>query len=492
MYIVAELGQEVAIEANEHACYCNPNSRMFKIVRTLERGKPTLSVVPNGWEQMGMLYWPRRKPEKLVKQADSLPTTGWLELKCQVKRQNLPTYQHAEIELRKMLANDDTDGITDFEEVPVPTKKTKVLPPKRNATYRTPQANFNSLVEHVVNNTHSETASSVLPPIIQPESSSSSLMLPFQDFIMNSSNGDGSHLQEVNPIQSFVILNNSENMNNYSNVDFNEGQVGDTIEVNKTSSSTQDDKFNTLLSNQTTIIENQIRIIQQLAKHESLFDELIKNSMSNSDGLATSKTSKKAVLTIPVEPIDSVEKLELLESKLKDEKECQFILNGMSIICGRTRRGCGIDHCYNLVDKFFTREFMTKCSWAGGTRDKINKEKIAFKSYKRVINLFFRLVHLADDDFSLEECHAFLKNVIRNSTRRNQSVFVRTSRSKKRPKTLEYKTKKSTEMEETITNAPHHTERLPAKENNAEPQEEVLEDQYPIHINGTDDSSEDE
>lgn len=83
---------------------------------------------------------------------------------------------------------------------------------------------------------------------------------------------------------------------------------------------------------------------------------------------------------------------------------------------------------------------MTLCSWAGGARDK--KEKIPFKIFKNVINLFFKAVSMSDRDFTLKDCEDFFKNVIRISTRRNQSVAIHNSAIKRRPKNLAYSEKR--------------------------------------------------
>lgn len=120
----------------------------------------------------------------------------------------------------------------------------------------------------------------------------------------------------------------------------------------------------------------------------------------------------------------------------------------LSYLCGRKGTGNGINNCYMLIDVIFSRKFMTYCSWTGGARNQ--KEKIPFKVYKNVISLFFKVIHLSDKDFTLKECEEFFKNVIRNSTRRNESNIIRTSAVKKRPKNLNYITK--TNMDQHIGN----------------------------------------
>lgn len=47
----------------------------FKIVQTHEGGKLMLSVVPNGWEKDGTLYWPRGTNIK-ISDENSRPEIG--------------------------------------------------------------------------------------------------------------------------------------------------------------------------------------------------------------------------------------------------------------------------------------------------------------------------------------------------------------------------------------------------------------------------------
>lgn len=92
------------------------------------------------------------------------------------------------------------------------------------------------------------------------------------------------------------------------------------------------------------------------------------------------------------------------------------------------------------MDQFFNRDFLIKCSWAGGSRDE--DRKIAFKSYKNIINAFFSIIHLADSNFSVTDCENFFKVVIKNARRRaniDVSKNKRMSTFKNRPNNLQYK-----------------------------------------------------
>ena len=213
-----------------------------------------------------------------------------------------------------------------------------------------------------------------------------------------------------------------------------------------------EDKLDRILANQETIIQNQnaivlqlventatkdnqLLIIQQLAKYEATLDTIgIKISKtSNSNSLFE---KEKENINIVIEEIKTVDDLEKLEKMLQEEKIMKDFVDRLSVVCGQKGNGNGTNNCYILVDRIFSRKFMTLCSWAGGARDK--KEKIPFKMYKNVINLFFQVIRLSDNSFTLKDCEEFFKNVIRNSTRRSQSNMTRNSAIKRRPKELFY------------------------------------------------------
>lgn len=98
----------------------------YKIVETVERGKKVLSVVPENWERLGNLKWPRKNYEKLKLDPNSKPDKTWLSMPCNVKRTNLSSYDKAEKEISRM--SDVTDTELEEEEMCVPTVTSK----KRN------------------------------------------------------------------------------------------------------------------------------------------------------------------------------------------------------------------------------------------------------------------------------------------------------------------------------------------------------------------------
>lgn len=65
----------------------------------------------------------KKNATKLVRSASSLPQPDWRDIKCQVKRSNIPTFEDAERELDSLLDITDTDEETKVTKKSQPTKK---------------------------------------------------------------------------------------------------------------------------------------------------------------------------------------------------------------------------------------------------------------------------------------------------------------------------------------------------------------------------------
>lgn len=194
---------------------------------------------------------------------------------------------------------------------------------------------------------------------------------------------------------------------------------------------TSDEKLDYIMKTLITVVANQNKIMAEIDKFRTVFEVVIQKS--NDPFVTTPEATRERMSHF--DPIDSLEKLKEFNEELKNAEIFDKYVDGLSFICGRDTKTKGIDHCYLLVDKFFTRHFFTLCSWAGGSKGPVTK--FPFKFYENVITLFFNLVHLADPKFTLEECEEFFKGVIKNCQRRN-CPRVRSSKSKRRPKGLSY------------------------------------------------------
>lgn len=87
----------------------------FKIVQTLEKGRPRLCIVPSIWEEDGKLFWPTeniKNRSRLARDETSFPSPNWDILDCAVKRNDIKTYMAAEHEIQIMENHTDTDNET--------------------------------------------------------------------------------------------------------------------------------------------------------------------------------------------------------------------------------------------------------------------------------------------------------------------------------------------------------------------------------------------
>lgn len=155
----------------------------------------------------------------------------------------------------------------------------------------------------------------------------------------------------------------------------------------------------------------------------------------------TRKESDKAISTF--ETISDVQKLQEFENNLKNPELREEVLNRLSIICSKGK-GRGESNAYVLVDAMFSRQLMTQCSWAGGTRCAENP-KTYFKSFIYTRDLFFDIIHKTDKQFTKDDCDNFFKKVLRHSVARNASLQLRRSAAKNRPKKKDSNCQKNNE-----------------------------------------------
>ncbi|XP_035778013.1 uncharacterized protein LOC118459076 isoform X2 [Anopheles albimanus] len=91
-------------------------------------------------------------------------------------------------------------------------------------------------------------------------------------------------------------------------------------------------------------------------------------------------------------------------------------------------------YCLRIVDLFFTRFFLTQCSWTGQPC-KSGRRKIRFKDFVCVIDMFYETVHYVNPSFTKEDTESFLRQMLANANKRFQSgPPQRKSTSKRQPK----------------------------------------------------------
>lgn len=108
----------------------------------------------------------------------------------------------------------------------------------------------------------------------------------------------------------------------------------------------------------------------------------------------------------------------------------QFI-ESMSVIGGKSGSKNGTKVAYLLLDKIFIRQFLTKISWTGCSRQK-DVKKISFLKYKYCIESILKIINLADNRFTNEDLNSFFKRVLKNANLRT----IQKKANKEKPKNI--------------------------------------------------------
>lgn len=119
----------------------------FKIVQTIEAGEICLAVVPAGWENKGILYWPRKSAvAKLSLDENSLPEPSWEQMNC-IKKREFATRKEAEYELDLMQLVSETE--TEMKIVCPPRNKKIRQELKKKQVGQSDPTDFNKFVDHL-------------------------------------------------------------------------------------------------------------------------------------------------------------------------------------------------------------------------------------------------------------------------------------------------------------------------------------------------------
>lgn len=191
--------------------------------------------------------------------------------------------------------------------------------------------------------------------------------------------------------------------------------------------------LNQILGNQNIIIAQQAKLQTSLDSLVSLIAETATKQTPEDTQIQEKKEDGQSF-----KPIESPTELDHFEQKLNDLSFLNSVVSNMSLICGKTGKSNGIDSCYMLIDYFLTREFVSRCSWTGQSKN-AEQKKTPLKFYKNFRKCFFNIILLADRDFSEVECETFFKRVLKNSVARKTQKYE--SKHKRRPTNLSYSKK---------------------------------------------------
>lgn len=227
-----------------------------------------------------------------------------------------------------------------------------------------------------------------------------------------------------------------------------------------------------LKDNYKNVLENQQSILMAIAHISVKLDTFITGQYEPqvtklNDAMKNTPDNNRFCL----KPIRNIEELSNLEAILNDEKMKEDYKFKYSIVC---QPGKAENCAYQLVDVFFTREFLTKCSWSGSARGE--GTKVCLKQYKNVLQLFFELIYECDQTYTIAGNEKFFKSVLKNATKRKNSKLQRSSTSRnshKRQKLSEDPVNNNESSEKVTSNEAQNIVNEANKENRENiPQEE--------------------
>ncbi|CAH2988860.1 unnamed protein product [Chilo suppressalis] len=326
----------------------------FKIVKTYENNKDKLFAVPSFWEDKNILKWPRKNEAKHIKN-ESTPEADWKQLKCVVKRRNIPSYETAEYVLKEMLNHTDTEDDTCTSKKPICEKPLREL-------------NLNIIADEIV-----YPAASVSNNVVEMPTTSGS-----------------------NDVTSEMPAATSVGMDNVYEYHFIQDNQSTTNQHQCCTTLVQNlEVQNVILSNQTQIL-NELKsiknaqniIIQKVALFSIQLDDAVSQITQATDS-NIEVTSLNEIKSAPsntafyVKPVENIQQLYDLEKQLSESSFRQKMKTTYSVLCNG---GKGIDCAYTLADILFSREFLCECTWSGGSRG--DDSKVAWKSFKHILSFF--------------------------------------------------------------------------------------------------------
>lgn len=176
-----------------------------------------------------------------------------------------------------------------------------------------------------------------------------------------------------------------------------------------------------ILENQNVMIANQQTILSKLSDMSTGLQGITINSAAYR--LSTPKPNSGFF-------IKNKEQLDEFEKNLSDPEKRQMLWDKYTMLFSRKENG--VTCAYILIDALFCRKFITQCSWSGGSRG--SGSKIPLKIYTNIITFFHEIIHECDNNFSLMECHKFIKSVLKNAIKRSESKQERMSVQRNRRK----------------------------------------------------------
>ncbi|KAL4702371.1 hypothetical protein ACJJTC_018283 [Scirpophaga incertulas] len=437
----------------------------YKIVQTIEKGRPVLTAVPDGWEINGTLFWPK-KHEKLRRIEYSKPETNWRPINCILKRSNLSSFSQAEHEINSMSNASDTEtdndnvshtknhnkmNISNFQQAfndmarqccdesqPQLVNKNLKEPRKENmmsmnpaplqytitsseTTMPTSQNHTNPApLQYTITSNDTTMPTSLNHTVTKNLNQETPILISEYQNIDNMYSEEPTGIRDFNSTGPIYVADNIIAPTSPDRIVTNVIGIDDAMSLIL-------QKLDCMKEDINKLFDNQKKILFKLTETNTQFEEFIK---ANSN-----QTTRHNESTPAIKPVSNLKELQNLENILADPDVKARIKNKIDHLCSKGK-GRGTNNAYNLIDVLFQRNFVCQCSWAGGSKS--GSSKICLKSFTNVFDLFFSTINESDPNFKKPDCEKFIKTVLKNSRQRLASKQIRlsTTRCRQKAKTI--------------------------------------------------------
>ncbi|XP_050082254.1 uncharacterized protein LOC126569313 [Anopheles aquasalis] len=171
----------------------------------------------------------------------------------------------------------------------------------------------------------------------------------------------------------------------------------------------------------------------EMTKHDNRIKERIETIETDQEELIQNDPQQCTLM-----PVDSLEDLKRLEASASSEEFVRVIRSEFAQKHKDLPRENGDSISYQVIDLFFTRAFLTLCSWTGtmkhGPGEESRHSKIPMVSFTNTIQLFYQIVNDVDPSYTLEKTENFIKKCCRHALQRLKHKRMRKSVAKPRGK----------------------------------------------------------
>lgn len=155
--------------------------------------------------------------------------------------------------------------------------------------------------------------------------------------------------------------------------------------------------------------------------------------------------------TVDMSKIETVDDLTKFEEELgKEDFEKEVYKYWTQRLGSNMGTGCGKNKAFSLSDQMFSRSFFTLFSWTGHSMS-TDVNKLSLQTFKRTVNMFWKIVNNCDGTYSIDDNKDFLQRLMNKAKYRTEESPTgkrKRAATKNRPKNLKYIRKSKKEKQD--------------------------------------------